>query len=57
MLVIFHLQLGIPSKHNSTNYVDSGFDGDHDAKVACRAPGTRKSPENTTANEQLALAA
>jgi hypothetical protein len=22
MLVIFHLQLGIPSKHNSTNYVD-----------------------------------
>src|SRR3989454_2019744 len=35
----------------------TGFDGDHEARVACRAPGTRKSPETTTANEQLALAA
>jgi hypothetical protein len=35
----------------------TGFDGDHEARVACRAPGTRKSPETTKANEQLALAA
>src|SRR2546422_2531808 len=35
----------------------TGFDGDHEARVACRAPGTRKSPETTTANQELALAA
>ncbi len=35
----------------------TGFDGDHDARVACRAPGTRKSPETITANQELALAA
>ena len=35
----------------------TGFDGDHEARVACRAPGTRKSPETITANHELALAA
>src|SRR2546422_267009 len=35
----------------------NGIDGDHEARVACRAPGTRKSPETTTANQELALAA